>query len=56
MRFSNASAPRILIADDQPDVREALRILLKGEGCQTETVSSPAGLLHAIENAEFDAV
>ncbi len=56
MRFPDSSAPRILIADDQPDVREALRMLLKSEGCQTETVSSPAGILHAVENAEFDAV
>jgi len=32
---------RILIADDQPDVLEALRLLLKGEGYQTEAVSSP---------------
>ncbi len=56
MRLPDSSAPRILIADDQPDVREALRMLLKSEGCQTETVSSPADLLHAVENAEFDAV
>ena len=33
---------RILIADDQPDVLEALRFLLKAEGYQTEAVSSPA--------------
>ncbi|HEV8385153.1 MAG TPA: sigma-54 dependent transcriptional regulator [Candidatus Acidoferrales bacterium] len=56
MRLADSSAPRILIADDQPDVREALRMLLKSEGCQTETVSSPAGLLDAVEHAEFDAV
>jgi CheY-like chemotaxis protein len=33
---------RILVADDQADVREALRLLLKAEGYTTETVSSPA--------------
>ena len=33
---------RILIADDQPDVLEALRFLLKAEGYQTDSVSSPA--------------
>jgi CheY-like chemotaxis protein len=45
--YMDKSAPRILIADDQPDVREALRLLLKGEGYQTETASSPAGILTA---------
>ncbi len=34
---------RILIADDQRDVLEALRILLKGEGHQTDAVTSLAG-------------
>ena len=33
---------RILIADDQRDVLEALRILLKGEGYQTDAVTSLA--------------
>jgi DNA-binding NtrC family response regulator len=47
------NSPRILIADDQPDVREALRLLLKGEGYQTETVSSPAGILKALESGDF---
>ena len=35
--------PRVLIADDQADVLEALRLLLKAEGFQLETASSPAG-------------
>jgi len=48
--------PRILIADDQPDVLTALRLLLKGEGYETETANSPAGLLKAIEEQDFDAV
>ncbi|MBI3130801.1 MAG: sigma-54-dependent Fis family transcriptional regulator [Acidobacteria bacterium] len=34
--------PRILIADDQPDIREALRLLLKGEGFAVQTADSPA--------------
>ena len=46
--------PRVLIADDQSDVLEALRLLLKGEGFQLETASSPAGVLAAIEAREFD--
>jgi len=50
------AAPRILVADDQPDVLQALRLLLKGEGFQTETVSSPAGVLAALERQDFDAL
>ena len=48
--------PRILIADDQPDVLEALRLLLKGEGFAVETVAAPAAVLRAAEAHEFDAV
>jgi DNA-binding NtrC family response regulator len=48
------SEPRVLTADDQPDVLEALRLLLKAEGFQLETASSPAGVLAAIEAREFD--
>ena len=48
--------PRVLIADDQPDVLEALRLLLKGEGFGVETASSPAGVLAALEARDFDAV
>ena len=33
--------PRVLIADDQPDVLEALRLLLKAEGFQLETRHLP---------------
>src|SRR5450759_5056800 len=47
---------RILIADDQADVLEALRLLLKGEGWELVTVASPAGILDAIEHREFDVV
>ena len=49
-------APKVLVADDQPDVLEALRLLLKGEGFQIQTASSPAGVLTAVENEDFDAV
>jgi DNA-binding NtrC family response regulator len=46
--------PTILIADDQPDVLEALRFLVKGEGCQAETVNSPAAVIDALERRDFD--
>src|SRR5437867_4315831 len=50
------AAPRVLIADDQADVLEALRLLLKGEGYCTETVNAPAKVLGALEEGEFDVV
>jgi DNA-binding NtrC family response regulator len=49
-------ANRVLIADDQRDVLEALRLLLKGEGLESETAASPAGVLAALEKRDFDAV
>src|SRR5262249_27586090 len=45
--------PRILIADDQRDVLEALRILLKSEGYQTDSVTSLAGVLNALERKDY---
>lgn len=48
------NAPRILIADDQVDVLEALRLLLKPEGYALEAVKSPAAALKAIEARDFD--
>jgi DNA-binding NtrC family response regulator len=50
------SQPHILIADDQQDVLEALRLLLKGEGFQIDTVTSPAGIIAALEDSDFDAL
>ncbi len=47
---------RILIADDQPDVLKALRLLLKPEGYQVTEVSSPAGIIAELESKEFDAL
>ena len=49
-----SSPARILIADDQPDILEALRLLLKGEGHQVETVKTPQGVLKALESRDFD--
>jgi DNA-binding NtrC family response regulator len=55
MNSEKDSAPRVLVADDQADVREALRLLLKAEGCAVQTAASPAAALAALENGEFDA-
>ena len=53
---SEPAAPRVLIADDQPDVLEALRLLLKGEGYKIDSAGSPAAILEAIDSDEYDAV
>ena len=45
---------RILLADDQPDVLEALRLLLKAEGYEIDTATSPAGVLAAVDARDFD--
>ena len=56
-QISPMSGPaRILIADDQRDVLEALRLLLKSEGYQLDTADSPAAVLKAIERRECDVV
>ncbi len=47
---------RLLVADDQPDVLEALRLLLKSEGYLIETAASPAGIMAAIEDKEYDVL
>jgi len=51
-----ATVQRVLIADDQKDVLEALRLLLKAEGIQSETATSPAGVVAAVGSHDFDAV
>ncbi len=51
--FSNI---KVLIADDQPDVLEALRLLLKSEGYKLESASSPAKILQALEQQDFDVL
>ncbi len=50
------NAPRILIADDQPDVLEALRLLLKPEGYVIDTGSSPQQMMRALELKDYDVV
>jgi DNA-binding NtrC family response regulator len=49
-----SSQMRILIADDQADVIEALRLLLKREGYKLDSVESPKQALQAIENRDYD--
>ncbi|MGH9442066.1 MAG: sigma-54-dependent transcriptional regulator [Thermoanaerobaculia bacterium] len=50
------STPSLLVADDQPAVLEAIRLLVKPEGFRIETAGSPAAALEAVRRREFDAV
>jgi DNA-binding NtrC family response regulator len=53
-KSSNES--NILIADDQPDVLKALRLLLKPEGFQIETASSVAEIIDSVKSRDIDVV
>jgi sigma-B regulation protein RsbU (phosphoserine phosphatase) len=46
----------VLVADDRPDVLEAMRLLLKGAGHLADLVDSPQGLLRAAEAADYDLI
>ena len=47
---------RLLVADDDTAILDTLRLLLRGEGYHVETVTSPGGVLAAVESRDFDAV
>lgn len=46
---------RILVSDDQPDVRDALRLLLKTNGYGVHTAGSPDALIEALRTSQYDA-
>jgi DNA-binding NtrC family response regulator len=48
------SKPRLLCADDQVDVLEALRFFLENHGFEVVCTKSPAGVMAAVEDQEFD--
>jgi len=50
------SRPHVLVADDQSDVLEALRLLLKTHGYDIDTVGSPGAALSALERRDYDAL
>ena len=56
MRIEMNTPPRILIADDQTDVLEALRLLLKPEGFEVEMAASPRAVLDVVRARPVDAV
>jgi DNA-binding NtrC family response regulator len=53
---ADTTQPHILVADDQADVLEALRLLLKGSGFDVDTVNSPNAALAALERRDYDAM
>src|SRR5512141_3508570 len=54
MSTTCAPSSRVLIADDQPDLLDALRLLLKGEGIHMEAVTSPDAALAALATHPYD--
>jgi serine phosphatase RsbU (regulator of sigma subunit) len=60
MQETNAVTPsqtgRVLIADDQMHVLDAVQMLLSGCGLATQAVTHPAGVLPSLERGQFDAV
>ena len=54
MSATCSAPPRVLIADDQADLLDALRLLLKGEGMQMEAVTSPDAALAALASTPYD--
>jgi DNA-binding NtrC family response regulator len=56
MGGGGAASPRILVADDELAVLKALRLLLKGEGYQIETVGSAEAIIEAIRRQDVDVV
>ena len=56
MKPTNSHPHRVLVADDQSDIRDALRLLLRREGYEIHGAASPSEALAALEAREFDAV
>jgi len=52
----DAQKPRILAADDQPHILQALELLLRPEGFEVETAKSPALVREAVATGNYDAV
>src|SRR2546430_5450665 len=56
MKTATTPSYRVLLADDQSDIRDSLRLLLKGGGYEWQGVGAAAEALNALEAREFDAV
>lgn len=55
-RAESTQTARVLVADDQPHVLDALELMLKNHGYKTEAVTHPTRVLQALESREFDVV
>lgn len=56
VKETKAAVRKVLVVDDQPDVREALRLLLKSAGYSTETAESPNDALAAAAYCDHDLI
>ncbi len=54
MKKPASGTPSVLIADDQADVAEALRMLLKAEGYEVGLAGSPPAFLRLLEERDYD--
>ncbi len=48
------SLPQVLVADDQPDVLHALRLLLAEAGCEADLVSSAGAVVAHVARKPYD--
>src|SRR5213594_4246486 len=53
---SGTATPRILVADDQQHILDAIQLLLKPQGYTVDTVRSPALVREALATTSYDAV
>jgi DNA-binding NtrC family response regulator len=54
--ITTSHAPRVLIADDQPHILDALELLLEPEGYHVEKARSPLMVIEALQTRSFDAL
>lgn len=54
--MSDVSTTRLLVADDQPDVLTSLRLLFKSAGLEADLVSSPAAVMKALGDRDYDVL
>ena len=53
---AGADRPRVLVADDQPDILLAVEVLLKSQGYEIRSVATPAAALDSLRGSAFDLV
>ncbi len=49
-----SSSGRVIVADDQANILDAIRLLLGGEGFDVATATSPRELVAALEQSDYD--